>query len=145
MARSWGDGGPTQQLHEMAFDMYESLAQELGCTSFRKLPVLSVAPGKQKPKSAGKNDFIPAWLDGKVGRIRPMGYGDDTAQITPDEFVQAMLKAESSSIQQVQGKCVGVAVTTPPDDETNPKICGIKYENTQNDVVELEADAVVIR
>ena len=45
MARSWGDGTSTQTLHELAFDMYEKLCPELGVESYRKLPVMSVAPG----------------------------------------------------------------------------------------------------
>merc|ERR1719343_190069 len=85
MARSWGDGSPTQGLHHLAFDMYEDLAKELGCGSYRKLPVLSVAPeGGGGIRQNKKNPLIPSWLDGKsIGRISPMGYGDDTAQITP--------------------------------------------------------------
>ena len=76
MARSWGDGSPTQGLHHVAFDMYEGLAKELGCTSYRKLPVLSVAPGKSgsgKGRGGKQGDpvskFIPSWLDGSTGRI----------------------------------------------------------------------------
>lgn len=44
MARSWGNGSPTQRLHELAFDLYPTICQEIGCTSYRKLPVLSVSP-----------------------------------------------------------------------------------------------------
>ena len=66
MARSWGDGSPTQPLHHIAFDMYEDLAKTLQCKSYRKLPVISVSPE-----------------GGSISRIQPMGYGDDTAQITP--------------------------------------------------------------
>jgi glycine/D-amino acid oxidase-like deaminating enzyme len=55
MARSWGDGTPTQRLHELAFDMYEEMANELGCESYRKLPVLSVSPGYNGLDIAKKN------------------------------------------------------------------------------------------
>lgn len=76
MARSWGEGSPTQSLHEQAFDMYEDLAVELGCESYRKLPVLSVSPGYQGLKAAAKNpdlrEIIPGWLDGAVGRVSCM-------------------------------------------------------------------------
>ena len=80
MARSWGDGTSTQTLHELAFDMYEKLCPELGVGSYRKLPVMSVAPGpsntKQqdnKKKNPQLADIIPNWLDGSVGRLSPMG------------------------------------------------------------------------
>jgi len=86
MARSWGSG-PTVALHELAFDMYESLCPELGVESYRKLPVMSVAPGPtnnkaqdNKKKNPQLADIVPNWLDGSVGRLSPMGWGDDSAQ-----------------------------------------------------------------
>jgi glycine/D-amino acid oxidase-like deaminating enzyme len=146
MARSWGDGGPTQPLHELAFDMYESMAQELSCESYRKLPVLSVTPGytgvamaRNDPKL---NHLMPNWLDGKnVGRIQPMGYGDDTAQITPSEFVAKMLEAQPS-IQIVLGTCTGF--DTDPAPEGRRKVTGVQYNTAQGDQQLLVADAVVV-
>jgi len=141
MARSWGDGGPTMGLHHLAFDMYGDLAAELGCESYRKLPVLSVAPGKDNKASklAKKSlgDTMPSWLDGNMGRISIMGYGDDTAQITPKEFVEKMI--EKSAVDVVLGECVGMETT----DEN--KIAGVKYidRGTKEECV-LEAEAVVI-
>ena len=67
MARSWGDGSPTESLHHVAFDMYQSLAQELDCKSYRKLPVLSVPPGtdidlKSSSTKKGNNGrYMPNW------------------------------------------------------------------------------------
>jgi hypothetical protein len=117
MARSWGDGTKTKRLHELAFDMYESLAKELSCESYRKIPVLSVTPGRGKGVGRARPDptwrhLVPGWLDvGNVDRIEPMGDGDDTAQITPAEFVTKMLEAQPS-IQLVAGTCTGFATTT---------------------------------
>lgn len=87
MARSWGSG-PTTRLHELAFDLYETMAPALGCESYRKLPVLSVSAGYKKgitqaKKNAQLASIMPDWLDGEeYGRISPMGYGDDTAQVS---------------------------------------------------------------
>ena len=67
MARSWGDGSPTQPLHHIAFDMYEDLAKTLQCTSYRKLPVISVSPegGGNGVLRASQNpslsELIPSW------------------------------------------------------------------------------------
>ena len=60
MARQWGDGSSTQTLHELAFDMYEELCPKLGVESYRKLPVLSVAPGGNKTgkQVSSKYDMI---------------------------------------------------------------------------------------
>ena len=141
MARSWGDGGPTQGLHHLAFDMYEDLAAELECESYRKLPVLSVSPGynnkaaKRAAESLG--NAMPSWLDGNTGRIGMMGAGDDTAQVTPKEFVEKMI--EKSGVNVVLGECVGVETS----DEK--KITGVKYvDRSSKQECILEADAIVI-
>ena len=147
MARSWGDGSPTQGLHHLAFDMYEDLAKELGCDSYRKLPVLSVSPegggGIQQNK---KNPLMPNWLDGKsIGRISPMGYGDDTAQITPKEFVEKMIEAGDISV--VLGTCTGVVVDKDSsDEEEESRVTGVKFQPRGSDTEEdiLNADAVVV-
>lgn len=148
MARSWGNGGPTQRLHELAFDMYPDLSNDIGCTSYRKLPVLSVSPGYQGIKEAQKKygSIMPDWLDGQVGRISPMGMGDDTAQVTPHEFVTKMLEAQKDKINVILGTCSGVE--TNQGSGTNRKITAVKYqprggEEGADDVL-LAADAVVV-
>lgn len=98
MARSWGSGS-TVGLHELGFDLYEQLCAELNVESYRKLPVLSVAPGssrdtksiRERNPQLAQAGILPDWLDGSVGRISPLGLGDDTAQVTPKEFVDKML------------------------------------------------------
>jgi glycine/D-amino acid oxidase-like deaminating enzyme len=142
MARSWGDGTPTQRLHELAFDMYQDLAKELNCESYRLLPVLSVSPGYDGIGKARKDQqlggIIPKWLDGKVGRISAMGYGQDTAQVTPLEFVTKMLEATSEQVQVVLGTCTGVE-TDQGSERGSRKIVGVKYQpRTEGDAYEEE-------
>ena len=141
MARSWGDGTVTQRLHELAFDLYAELCGGdggvLGVTSYRKLPVLSVAPGpdgvdddksrkrsirERNPRLAEAN-VIPNWLDGSVGRLSPLGWGEDTAQVTPKEFVDKMMDyvnrpennkwenndgEDMGGVKVVYGRCTGI-------------------------------------
>lgn len=177
MARSWGDGSPTESLHHVAFDMYQSLAQELDCKSYRKLPVLSVPPGadidlKSSSTRKGNNDrYMPNWLDGKIGRrgIQIMGMGDDTAQITPKEFVLQMLKtmtgtpdtndddnetsqsSTSSSFELILGECIGVNTEALSDNQQ--KVTGIRYrpvnsnddeESTDENVQTISAEKVIV-
>jgi glycine/D-amino acid oxidase-like deaminating enzyme len=166
MARSWGDGSPTQSLHHVSFDMYEDVAKQIGCTSYRKLPVISVSPegggGVTKANKQGQlKELIPSWLDGKsIGRISPMGYGDDTAQITPKEFVTKMLDATSNEgVSVVLGTCTGMETIPTADDDDNDdndgemKVTGVRYqprsssgEDKEEEVEEqiIEADIVVI-
>lgn len=144
MARSWGDGSPTQSLHHVAFDMYEELSVELGCESYRKLPVLSVAPGKddsglKKALNGPIKEYIPNWLNGNIGNVRPMGYGDDTAQITPKEFVHKMI--EKGKLQVTLGEVKGVVF----DDSDTTRITGVKYiDRSSKETKILQADVVVI-
>ena len=48
-----------------------------------------------------------------MGRISPLGLGDDMAQVTPKEFVDKMLdrmlKDDSERVKLVLGTCTGVA------------------------------------
>jgi glycine/D-amino acid oxidase-like deaminating enzyme len=148
MARSWGNGSPTQRLHELSFDMYGDLAKEIGCESFRKLPVLSVSPGykgvdiARKDKTLGP--LMPAWLDGDVGRISAMGYGDDTAQVTPLDFVTKMLEATTDRVKVVLGTCTGIE-TDQGSERASRKITAVKY-TTRDGGKEavLPADAMVV-
>jgi glycine/D-amino acid oxidase-like deaminating enzyme len=155
MARSWGDGSPTQTLHHLGFDMYAQLAPQLGCTSYRKIPVLSVAPGSgnkgdgialaRKGNNKQLAQVLPDWLDGKVGRISALGLGDDTAQITPREYVMAMLKDQESRIKVVQGAtCTGVETEQSSEPGGNRKVTAVKYINDKNEKIVLPSDCVVV-
>jgi glycine/D-amino acid oxidase-like deaminating enzyme len=145
MARSWGNGGPTQGLHELAFDLYSELAPALGCESYRKLPVLSVSPGYDGVKDARKKlgNLVPGWLDGTVGRISALGNGDDTAQITPLEFVHKMLEKHKDRIQVVIGTCVGVD-TDQGSERGSRKVTAVQCKTAEEEPLVLPADVVVV-
>lgn len=131
--------------------MYEDLAKKLNCASYRKLPVLSVSPGYDGIKEATKKkdlaQIMPSWLDGKVGRISALGYGIDTAQITPAEFVHAMLDATKDRVQVVLGTCVGVD-SDQGSARGSRKVTAVQYQAAGKDEGEepilLPADAVVV-
>ena len=153
MARSWGDGTDTQKLHELAFDMYETLSRELHVESYRKLPVISVAPGPQsngkqdnKKKHPQLADIIPNWLDGSVGRLSPMGWGDDTAQVTPKEFVDKMMEyvnqpGKAPGVNIVIGTCIGIE--SAENDDGVKVVTGVKYINGQEEMI-MKADEVIV-
>ena len=91
-----------------------------------------------------------------------MGYGDDTAQVTPKEFVTKMLDAITSNdgVSVVLGTCTGmetIPTTTDDDDDDDNdndgemKVTGVRYQPRSSDedkeVVEeqiIKADVVVI-
>lgn len=162
MARGWGDGTSTRQLHEVSFDMYETLSAKLGVSSYRKLPVIGVSPGttnrrKMKHPTALEG-MIPNWLDGSYSNVSPMGNGDDTAQVTPSEFVAKMMEyvnvhGQSPGIKLIIGKCVGIESDIDEDGITRV-VTGVRYrtecgdehgdEGEENELLVLQADDVIV-
>ena len=61
-----------------------------------------------RPGKVGEQRDWEKWLDGDVGRISALGYGDDTAQITPKEFVERMLDDCSVDIVENLHDCDGL-------------------------------------
>lgn len=115
LARSWGDGSVTQELHHRSFDLHKELAAEWKLKSYRKLPVLSVQPGSKMFK---KTKSTPNWLDGFGGSTSSMGDGSDTAQVTPFEFTsEALLRSNasvltSSTVSSISTSSSGDEVTS---------------------------------
>lgn len=52
LAGGWGSG-PTVKMHEVSFDMHERLAEELGVTSYRKIPTLQVSTRSKGVRTCG--------------------------------------------------------------------------------------------
>eukprot|EP00439_Symbiodinium_sp_Y106_P074572 s292_g14.t1 len=86
LARDWGDS-ITRKLHTVSFKLHEELAETLGIESYRKLPVLSAAPG---PRSDRASDMCP-WLDGEVADVRVMD--PNGAQVAPLELCTKLMDA----------------------------------------------------
>jgi FAD dependent oxidoreductase len=134
MAKTWGAGTPTQALHEVAFDLYaEDLAPALNCTSYRKLPVLSVTPhsargGSRSLRSPpnGVQSIFPDWLDlDKIGNVHVMGTGEDTAQITPLEVTEKMIQASHASV--VYGRCTSIEREDGGNGSGIQKVTGVRF------------------
>jgi glycine/D-amino acid oxidase-like deaminating enzyme len=133
MAKTWGAGTPTQALHEVAFDLYaEDLAPTLNCTSYRKLPVLSITPhsarGSRSLRSLSNSvqSVFPDWLDpDKIGNAQVMGTGVDTAQITPLEVTKKMIQAVHASV--VYGRCTGIELEDDGNSSGIRKVTGVRY------------------
>ena len=87
LARDWGSG-PTEQLHHASFELHAELAEELGIESYRRIPVLSVTPGKRTKRT---EDICP-WLDGELEQSRWMDK-DGGAQVAPYELCTKLVDA----------------------------------------------------
>lgn len=130
LARDWGSG-PTVALHKVSFALHEELAKELDIQSYRKIPVLSVAPGKRTKRTT---DLCP-WLDGEI-RDSSMMDDEGGAQVAPLELCTKLVEAAVANgaelrIGEVQG--VGVeegargrqlcSVTIDGEDVEASKLC----------------------
>ena len=76
--------GPTVQLHKASFALHEELARDLKVNSYRRIPVLSVQPGKRTERTV---DLCP-WLDGDIST---------SSLMDPDGGAQVDSHAELSS------------------------------------------------
>jgi len=81
LARDWGDGGVTEPLHQLSYQLHAELAETLGIDSYRTLPTLNVN-GRRK----GKN--LASWLDGKASSSL---MDTNTAQVTPLELTEKLM------------------------------------------------------
>ena len=140
LARSWGDGGVTQDLHHASFDLHEQLAQEWGLKSYRKLPVLSVPAGRSPVRmQKGAESFMPNWLDGEAGRAGLMGDGSDTAQVHPREFTETAIEKSGCELI-LNSKAVGLV--TREEEGGGKVVTGVKLEG--GEIVDCDALCVAM-
>lgn len=92
----------------MSFKLHEELAEKLGIESYRKLPVLSVSPGKRSPSTSDMCE----WLDGDIENIRMMD--PNGAQVAPLELCTKLIDA---AVAEGAELLIGAAegVQTEPD------------------------------
>ena len=90
LARSWGDGSVTQQLHHVSFDLHEALAERLGVASYRRIQTLQV---RTAPRGARNATQVPApWLDGEE-LVSASLLDGPAAQVTPLELTEKLMAA----------------------------------------------------
>ncbi|CAG9467436.1 unnamed protein product [Pedinophyceae sp. YPF-701] len=119
LARGWGDGGVTQALHRVSFDLHAQLAETLGIESYRKIPVLSVQPEGGGLFRMGVGSGVqPAWLSGDGVSARMLD-ADGGAQVVPRELTEKMFAASGAELvtgaaegleMSDDGTCEGVSV-----------------------------------
>lgn len=126
LARNWGSSA-TQQLHQVSFDMHEKLAEELKIESYRHVKTLSVNGNKR-----GKIDAT--WLDRQV-TSSILDSGASTAQVTPLELTQKLMKAAVElGTKYVQGTVEGI-------DIKEGKVSSVRIKGEEKP---LQADQVIM-
>lgn len=120
LARDWGDGSPTEQLHRVSFAMHEQLAATLGVESYRKLPTMSVAGGR----SGGKAVPAVPWLDGQVRSCSLMDA--DTAQVTPRELTEKLVAAACANGATLLAGTVQGVVSEGGGEDSDPSSASVR-------------------
>lgn len=123
IARDWGQGGVTNDLHIRGFELHAKLAEELGIKSYRRIKTFRVGVGRGRK---GKNEV--SWIDGYA---ESQFMDDATAQVDPREYTQAVFVASGAEY-------VKAAVTGLLGDSESCK--GVQLSN--NEV--LSSDVTVI-
>lgn len=121
LARNWGNA-VTRQLHQVSFQLHEELASTLELSSYRKLPVLSVQPGRRTSKT---RDICP-WLDGDIADSEVMD-ADGGAQISPYELCTKLMDA---ALGQGAELMIGTVedVVTEPEDAGLERVTGVQVD-----------------
>ena len=117
LARSWGDGGPTQELHRRGWDLHAELAERLSLASYRRIPVYSV-----EREGLGGGGPAPAWVSGPETSSRPLDL-EGGAQVSPLELTTRLF--EASGARLVKGAVRGLEFADDGDDRTFPRCVGV--------------------
>lgn len=144
LALDWQDGGATGPLGRLSFKLHQELADSLGKDiGYRRVQTLSAAAAPAKtgiklsntraPQQPKRNAGTPAWLDGSVSRIKPMGDENNTAQVHPQKLSQALMDAAQERGAQLRiGEVQNITTS-------GKKVTGVVVDGE-----EVAADAVVI-
>ena len=104
----------------------------LDVNPIENFPSCPYRPGRRRRRrpttETRRTTTLPAWLDGEVGRISVLGEGEDTAQITPKEFVDKMMERAGDTIKLVMGTCTGVETEAGSEPGADRKVTGIRYQ-----------------
>lgn len=107
LARDWGDGSATEQLHHVSFALHAELAKELEIETYRRIPVVRVTPGK---RTKSTKDLVP-WLDGEV-KAQDWMDQDGGAQVAPHELCTKLMNAAVAGGAELRiGSVTGVEKT----------------------------------
>ena len=124
LARDWGSG-PTTQLHKVSYALHEELAETLGISSYRKIPVLRVSPGKRTKRTT---DICP-WLDGEIADSSYMDQ-DGGAQVAPLELCTKLMDAAVAAGAELRiGKVEGIV--TDAEAEGGQRVTAVKVDGEE--------------
>jgi len=130
LAFDWCDGTRLEPLARRSFALHARLAQEIGDDwNYRRLTTYGGSTGLQQPGNAYGID----WLSAGVAVNGRLGSAETTAQVHPERFTAAMMRAAQAQGAELRpGPVAGVV-------RRGPRVSGVEVGGET-----IEGDAVVI-
>ncbi len=136
LARDWCDGTPLEPLARRSFALHAQLAGQIdGDWGYRRLTTFGGFAGNRRYAHDRGNGYDIDWLAPGVRVDRRLGSPDTTAQVHPEKFTAAMMRAAQSQGAALRlGQVTGVARRSGDG----------RVEGVAVDGVIIKGDAVVI-
>lgn len=132
LALDWCDGTPVSALARRSFSMHAELPSALGTDyDYRRLDTFAVAPASAYAQAGDSLD----WLDERFSVRSVLGTQTTTAQVHPEKFTHALMRAAIRGGATLRKGCVE-GVRTVPD--------GSEVRGVVVDGERISADVVVI-
>jgi glycine/D-amino acid oxidase-like deaminating enzyme len=130
LARDWCEGSPLAPLARRSFDLHGELAETIADDwGYRRLDTYGGFAGFPRRRGAYKL----GWMSDEVTVAQAIGSPETTAQVHPERFTQAMMRAATASGARLRlGRVTGIATR-------DGKATGVEIGDER-----LEGDAVVI-
>ena len=135
LALDWCDGSPLEALARQSFALHASLPEKIGADwGYRRLATYGGFASAQGPGRGGHKNHVD-WVSGGVVVDRRLGSTDTTAQVHPQEFTAAMMRAaETQGARLRLGRVTGIV-----RDASGTRVRGVEVGAET-----IEGDAVVI-
>ncbi len=135
LALDWCDGTPLAPMARRSFMMHGKLADDLGNDwGYRRLPTYAGAASARNDKPQRSRHAFD-WLADTVNVARRLGTENTTAQVDPEAFTQAMMRAARENGASVRSGTVTGLVR----DAATERVIGVSVDGET-----ISGDAVVI-
>jgi glycine/D-amino acid oxidase-like deaminating enzyme len=136
LARDWCDGSPLGPLARTSYQMHADLSRALGqdC-GYREMNTFGVSADGRAGRAAAQGSNGPRWLDGKGAVYTQLGSSENTAQVHPRLFTEALMhEACKRGATLVSGCVQGLDIG-----ETPARVRAVRVDGAW-----VPADAVVV-
>jgi glycine/D-amino acid oxidase-like deaminating enzyme len=135
LALDWCDGTPLEELARRSFHLHARLPEEIGEDwGYRRLDTFGGLAGMG---ASGRARHRSAWLSENVGLTQRLGTQETTAQVHPQKFTEALIRAAKTKGAALKRGNVTGLVRAPSSQ--GKKISGVIVDGEV-----MQADAVVI-